>query len=436
MLNLILNQIFTFTHYSKVTFIKVILLALWMTPGSSHALNCKPLLEQKLTHNHNQTFLGLRLPKIEVDQSGDKYYLFHDFDEAVAFMTESRELSIHSPEMRLKHMRPLLLGLARLTSDTKKIREMSRYEKMHFVSALTTWILTYRQVDFAPDSLSNIYPLISKIVTSQAYQIDQFITYMNISQTFSGVFSAPPEKLARRWIELFPVMVKNAARYKYLVSLLDLVPYLRLTDLERVQLANSWLKAESGLPRDSRLRALAFALSKLYKLHPPSAYKYYRRHKKEFETLDLHRPAMIIRPLLYFKHVFKHEVPNFDHGILWRSFSKNDEHSSRLELTVRSWLRDYGFDFKVNELDPSANAIEMDLVVYLPNGKVINIEADGKHHERLDQFGDLFKRMADVRRDEILNAMGIQVYRLSHRDILENPETSSQRLIEYLINEL
>ncbi|MEM7647243.1 MAG: hypothetical protein AAF203_10055, partial [Pseudomonadota bacterium] len=68
-------------------------------------------------------------------------------------------------------------------------------------------------------------------------------------------------------------------------------------------------------------------------------------------------------------------------------------------------------------MDPEASAIEMDRFIVLEDGRKVNIEIDGPHQYVLDGNGQPFRRLADIRRDEILEAMGIEVYRISYEDL-------------------
>jgi len=374
-------------------------------------------------------FERMTLPKIALDSNKIPYFVFQDLDQARNFLKTAFDVTRDRLDKRAEYLIPVLNGFREIyrKSDT---RALTSKDKMDIRSPVTMWLHTPDQIQLDDKTMEELYQIAIRITGSDLFQSLNYSTAAgNFSEIYRSLNRQPPEKQLVKWLESFSSLTNE--NYRTHVNFLWLLPILNLND-SVLRLAKTWLKKEEQLdPTEIDLVRKGHALNSLYLVAPTLAYDYFNRHKSEFITLDLDKPHLVVRPIAYFKYVMKRDVPVFDMEVLKKYFADGGLKASSAEQQVGGVLSSLGVKFEQNAFDSLAPFIELDFLIKLEDGRRINVEVDGPQHFFKDSAGALHPRLADRRRDEILNALGIKVYRIPYFE-LSDINAVENRLLQLL----
>lgn len=401
---------------------------------------------ERITARTQLKIYGLSIPELKTETNGNSYFVFKDFEHAIKFLQEGHLRTKEDLAKRTQLLVPTIGGIWELisTSDAERVSDLRT--RMHLRGSITMWINTLIEIKsssslIGQNDLEKLYQLASRLTGSYLYQPSHHPTVSgDISSIYFSLNRPPPQKQIERWINAYKTSLKSVARYKMLNNSLYMIPLLPLSDLERAELANIWLRQEAIITNQGEAPSPSLminSLKQLFLISPPAALKYFKRHRAQFLASSIQGLEMLIRPLMHFMYVLKEEFPNIYLSEITNSFFEEEkDFGSYLEKNVDPWLSDLGIPFEENIFDPVASNIEMDRFLVLDNGRKINIEIDGPQHFILNGDGSFTQRLADRRRDEILNALGIEVFRISYLDLLpEAIDATEESLMEFLIND-
>ena len=210
-------------------------------------------------------------------------------------------------------------------------------------------------------------------------------------------------------------------RMHHFADLLHVVTLEQGFEKEKKEFLKAWMKRLKELHREGfHLTDVdyGYAFRRLLRADPKTAQRFYKQYKSQIIALNASEPTLVSRQLLYLELIFDEEVPGLDRKAIRKAFATKAKQKntgpSALELSAKKWLSGLGIPFEFNIYDPDKGAIELDFLVTLDDGRRVNIELDGPHHFVVDSFGQRHLRLADIRRDEMLNKMGIEVYRIPY----------------------
>lgn len=381
---------------------------------------------------------GIKLPNTKLDSDKLPYFEFASIEEAEAFLEDGFAATRNDPAERALHLLPAMNGLREIYRRTNT-RILTNHNKSEIRKLIVMWFNTLEQLrnSVTPSDdkfVQDLYQVAVRLTGSDLFQpLDHPVAFGNFAVIFRKLNRPPPENLLKKWLDGFQKVNRENNSHKLQANFVELLPLLNLSHSEMSRLTRIWLAAEDTLdsiPID--LLEKGRVLNSLYLVDPAAAYSYFVRYKSEFLTLDLHRPQYIVRALAYFKYVLRKSVPVFDTEYLKKHFSDYESKITGIERQVKNILASFGVKFEQNTYDSSAPFIEFDFLLKLSDDRKLNIEVDGPHHFFKDSNGTLIPRLADRRRDEILKALGIEVYRIPYFD-LSDPAAVENRLLQVLI---
>lgn len=424
----------------KVTLFGVLSLSclVWASPQSSIGSELSPC-EVKVGVN-GTTLNGLALPQLETDKEGRPYYVFEDFYAATRFMQEGHKVTRQNPEQRSSHLLPVLNGVLQLVKINGKHNGLTKTDVMHLISGISMWSNTISQINrnayFPQAEWDLIYSVSISLAGSYLYQpLSNILENVNFNNVMINLGRKLPLNLLEKYLLKLPEAIEKTHQDKYLFYQVKLLPRSHLQPEDFKSWAKKILEADAKTDKTATVETMGFFLNNLFLLHPPSAWTYYVRNRRQLNLLDLDKGEIIVRPLAYFKYVMGHDVPDFDHKILLATFANPDQQATGIESQVAHWMDGMGIHYSDNHFEPEVPFLEMDFYTEI-DGRRINIEVDGPHHfmefeSRNKSEPSQFKqRMEDVRRDEILNAVGIEVYRIPFWKMSsENFESTMEELL-------
>ena len=205
--------------------------------------------------------------------------------------------------------------------------------------------------------------------------------------------------------------------YLNFLNITTFFQYISPEDLQENQILKSWLKHERELSRVEEIEdhplPVVRALKILIGVDPKVARAFYKNNQETFLNLLYNEPALVSPPLAYLHYVLGEQIPELEQIDL-RPYFVADKPQSELERKVGKWLSLMGLDAQENIALPGLPFLEMDYYFELKNGRKINVEVDGPQHFVEDDGGDLLQRNSDLRRDELLETFGIEVFRIPY----------------------
>ncbi len=405
----------------------LILVASWFLKLDAYANYCSSFLTASATNS----------VKLNTDKDGNQYIVFSDLSSATQFLIRTHKQTRDNLEERLRLLYPAMNGLVQLLGKQSSATELTNRDKNVLSGAIDMWLQTissdrYFQTD-------QLHDVIVKITGSNIFSpMANPVLLINFSHIYSLLRQSPPAQQLRSWLKHFKATVKKIEPSNLHHKALSMVPYLDLSAAERAELANAWIKQEAVIDDEWSDSMLELAFKNLYLIHPPSALKFYKRHRSKLQLIDLNNPEITIRAFAYLKYVYNENVPEFDIDILSFNFSPDSKFNpSKLEDSVYSWLKGLGLSLDRNVLDPVISSIELDFFLTINEARRLNIEVDGPHHFHVNASGQRFQRLEDIRRDEILNALGIETYRIPYSSLNDRSTAESEelKLIEFLVSD-
>ncbi|NCN39793.1 hypothetical protein GW916_00955 [bacterium] len=398
----------------------------------SHTSDCSSYLQAD-----SFSKAGLELPEILRTADGKESFVFRNFGHAIHFLKDGHRATKKDLPLRIRYLLPAVNGVWNLIQASKKEQIFSSGKQMSISSAILMWVNTLRQ--FSGDSyderlLESLYDVIKRLADSKIFaSIDHPPIFSTFNMLFDNLNRAPPEILALRWKQNLARVIDSSNKFPSHSKLILAAKLLDLTDEERAQIATAWLNQEATIELEERPVEMGHALLMLYEIDPSSAWTYFIRRRNSFLSLVTRDSGLLVRPLLYFKYVMGKNTPDLDQLARVSSLYKRKVVRSPLEDMIAQQLSEFGFHYSRNAFDPEASAIEMDFYLTLEDGRRVNIEVDGKAHFVTDEHGNKKQRLADRRRDEILTAQGIEVYRIPHWYLEDaHRATQEEELFQFL----
>lgn len=380
---------------------------------------------------------GVPFPKIEFDNNRIPYFQFQSLDNARNFLTAVLKITKNDIEKRAQY---LVLAMNGLREAYQKSNEfLTARDKLDIRTMIESWYTTLIQLrgigqQLDGPSMDALYKIASRLTGSDMFHpLDNPLNLGNFSVLYTALNRPPPEKQLQKWLKAYPLAVAQVESYNVFCKFLELMPFLSLKESDTSRLVNAWLRRDEKLdPASAPSYKRGYALNDLFLLDPSSAYNYFIKHKSYFSSLDLDRPQTTARPFAYFKYVMKRSAPDLDIEFLKRYFQEFESEASATENMVGQFLSEFGIQFEQNVYDASVPFIEMDFFIQLADGRKINIEVDGPHHFIKGEDGTLQRRLGDLRRDEILKVMEIEVHRIPFFEV-NNAKAMEERLMHIFV---
>lgn len=368
-------------------------------------------------------FSDLELPEIGLTSDKTPYFKFNDFRHALSFMKETITLTQSNPEQRAPYLLPLLRGIRELDIHPHQREDLTPKFIMRFQNSLKMWMHTITQVrrsdfNYDYDIKNQIFDVAGKLSNSRLFKnLNQPSSLESFGTIYDTIHRVPPHKLVRRWIASYTKVLPKINSYPSLLAISSFFQHIPPEDLKKHQIVNDWLKSERKYASLENVRKhpyqMAKALKTLIHVDPKSARIFYKRNQGAFLDFFYSKPAFFAPQLAYLKYVMGVPIPELDDVDLAPHFRPTGI-QTRVEKDAEKWLTQLNLVFQKNLLFADLPYIEMDFYIELENGRKINVEVDGPQHFVEDQYGDLLRRLSDLRRDEILETFGVEVFRIPY----------------------